>query len=156
MIPLEPDRDQIEIFVDAVFRRASPQGFVSIRSFHEGRDEAFNITAIAFHGDRRLQFLIDNAETYARTAAQAQKPVVFCPPLAVFSNRSKAREEDIEEAVALSVECDQCPRQARQKLEEVLGLATVVVGSMAARLRTSCIYIGGSPGLPAAMTCLRG
>jgi hypothetical protein len=142
MIPLEPDRDQIEIFVDAVFRRASPQGFVSIRSFHEGRDEAFNITAIAFHGDRRLQFLIDNAETYA--------------PLAVFSNRSTAREEDIEEAVALSVECDQCPRQARQKLEEVLGLATVVVGSMAARLRTSCIYIGGSPGLPAAMTCLRG
>jgi hypothetical protein len=122
---LEPDRDQIEIFVDAIFSRASSQGFVSLRSFYEGRTESFNIIPIAFHGDRRFQFLIGKAETYARAAAQAEQPVVFCPPLALFNNRKTAREGDIEEAITLSVECDQCPRQARRKLEELLGLATV-------------------------------
>jgi hypothetical protein len=28
---LEPDRNQIEIFVDAIFRHAAPEGFVSVR-----------------------------------------------------------------------------------------------------------------------------
>jgi hypothetical protein len=30
---LEPDRDQIEIFVNAVFRYAGSKGFVAVRSF---------------------------------------------------------------------------------------------------------------------------
>jgi hypothetical protein len=127
MTALEPDRDQIEIFVDAVFRHASPQGFVSLRSFYEGRPEPFSIVPVAFNGDRRLRFLVDNAEKSARTAAQASNPVVFAPPLALFDNRKTAGEADIAEAVALSVECDQQPRQARQKLQEVLGLPTLVV-----------------------------
>jgi hypothetical protein len=126
---LEPDRDQIEIFVDAIFRRATPEGFVSLRSFYEGRPEPFNITAIAFHGDRRFKSVADFAERSARTAAQAESRVVFCPPLATFNNRKTAREGDIEEAVALSVECDQHPHQAREKLQEVLGLPTLVVTS---------------------------
>jgi hypothetical protein len=125
MTALEPDRDQIEIFVDAIFRRATPQGFVSIRSFVEGQNKPL-ITAISFHGDRRFKHLADNAERYSRTAAQAKERVVFCPPLALFDNRKTAREEDIEEALALSVECDQYPRQARQRLQDALGLPTLV------------------------------
>jgi hypothetical protein len=93
----------------------------------EGSDDPFVITAVAFGGDRRFQFLTDMIENYARAAAQAAKPVVFCPPLAIFSDRHSAREIDILEGLALSVECDQHPQQARQKLEQILGPATVVV-----------------------------
>jgi hypothetical protein len=125
---LEPNRDQIEVFVDAVFRRVTSQGFVSLRSFYEGDEEdPFRITAVAFHGDRRFHFLVDQAEHNARSAAQADKAVVFCPPLAIFNNRNKAREEDILEGPVLSVECDQYPQRARQILEQLLGPATVVV-----------------------------
>jgi hypothetical protein len=35
MTLLEPDRDQIEIFVDAVFRRVGREGFVSLRTFKD-------------------------------------------------------------------------------------------------------------------------
>jgi hypothetical protein len=129
MDALEPDRDMIEVFVDAIFRRGSPKGFVSVRSFFEGEDKPFVITAAAFHGDRRFQFLIDQAENNARAAAQAAKAVVFCPPLAIFNTRDSAREIDVAEGLALSVECDQHPQQARQILEELLGPATVVVRS---------------------------
>jgi hypothetical protein len=32
---MQPNRDQLEIFVDGLFRHASPQGFVSLRAFYE-------------------------------------------------------------------------------------------------------------------------
>jgi hypothetical protein len=125
---LEPDRGQLGFFIDAIFRRAS-SGFIAIRSFYEDEDRPFVITAVAFNGDRRLTFLTDMVETQARTAAQATKAVVFCPPLAIFADRDKAREADVLEGLALSVECDQHPQQARQILEQLLGPATVVVQS---------------------------
>jgi hypothetical protein len=127
--PLEPDREQIEIFVDAIFRHAAAQGFVSIRSFYEEDDKPFGITAAQFHGERRLVHLVDLAENNARTAAQAAKAVVFAPPLAIFNNRDKAREADILEGLVLSVECDEHPQQARQTLEQLLGRPTVAVRS---------------------------
>ena len=124
---LEPDRDQLEIFVDALFRRAGDKGFVAVRSFHEGADKPFRLSAANLSGG--LRFLIDVAEDDARRAAQNPKPVVFCPPLAVFGNRDHAREQDLLEGLALSVECDQHPGEARTTLEDLLGPATVVVES---------------------------
>ena len=32
---LEPDRDQLEVFAEALFRYAGQQGFVSLRAFYE-------------------------------------------------------------------------------------------------------------------------
>jgi hypothetical protein len=127
MTVLEPDRDQIEIFVDAIFRHASPQGFVTVRSFLEEQDRVFRITPAAITTDRK--FMIDVCEDDARRAAQNPKPVVFCPPLATFLNKDHAREQDLLEGLALSVECDQYPQQARAKLESLLGTATVIVKS---------------------------
>ena len=63
--------------------------------------------------DGNLKFLIDVAEDDARRAAQFPKPVVFCPPLATFENKDRAREIDIVEGLALSVECDRDPVAAR-------------------------------------------
>ncbi len=124
---LEPDRDQLEIFVDALFRRAGDQGFVAVRSFYEGADKPFRLSTAKLSGG--LRFLIEVAEDDARRAAQNPAPVVFCPPLAVFGNKDHAREQDLLEGLALSVECDQHPGEARTILEDLLGPATVVVES---------------------------
>ena len=124
---LEPDRDQLEIFVDALFRRAGDQGFVAVRSFYEGADKPFRLSTAKLSGG--LRFLIEVAEDDARRAAQNPAPVVFCPPLAVFGNKDHAREQDLLEGLALSVELDEHPRQACATLESLLGPATIVVRS---------------------------
>jgi hypothetical protein len=128
MSALEPDRGQIEMFVEAIFRHAAPQGFVAIRSFFEGdASRPARLSHAALSGG--LRFVIDVAEDDARRAAQHPRPVVFCPPLAIFAGKDRARERDIAEGLALSVECDERPLQARAALEAILGPATVVVES---------------------------
>ena len=125
---LEPDRAQIEIFANTIFRHAGSQGFVAVRSFYEDEDlKPARISGTALSGG--LPFLIDVAEDDARRAAQHPRPIVFCPPLATFTNKDRAREQDIAEGLALSVECDERPQEARAALEKILGPATVIVKS---------------------------
>jgi hypothetical protein len=125
---LEPDRDQLEIFTDALFRHAAKEGVVSLRAFFEDDSlKPFRISSAALSGG--LNFLVDVAEDDARRAANNPKKVVFCPPIATFKNKDRAREIDIAEGLALSVECDARPREAIAELENILGPATVVVAS---------------------------
>jgi hypothetical protein len=124
---LEPDRNQIEIFVNAVFRHASA-GFISLRAFYEGEDKSFRISSVPVVAGN-FKFLCDVVEDDARRAAQYPKAVVFCPPLATFSNKNTAREEDIAEGLTLSVECDENPEAARAMLEPLLGPVTIAVRS---------------------------
>jgi hypothetical protein len=124
---LEPDRAQIETFVDALFRYASTGNYFSSRSFHEAAVTPFRISAVKLNGD--LSVVTNKAFKDARLAAVARKRIVFCPPIATFSNAKHAREVDLVEGLALSVECDQHAQEARAKLEELLGPATVVVAS---------------------------
>jgi AAA domain len=127
-MPLEPDRDQIEIFADAMFRHAAPAGIVSVRAFYEDdSSKPFRITPAALCGG--LKFLMDIAEDDARRAANDPKKVVFCPPLATFSNTKHAREQDIAEGLVLSVECDKDPAAAAAKLKRLLGAPTAVIKS---------------------------
>ena len=124
---LEPDLGQIEIFVDALFRHAGNTGFVAIRSFFEDEDKSFRLSPTSLAGG--LDFINDVAEDDARRAAQFPRPVVFCPPIAVFGNKDHAGERDLLAGPVLSVELDQHPLQALAKLESLLGPATVVVKS---------------------------
>jgi putative DNA primase/helicase len=125
---LEPDRNQLEVFVEAIFRHAASRGFVAVRSFFDDRvKEVARLSSADLVGGLRV--LVDIAEDDARRAAQHPRPIVFCPPLAVFSANKRAREQDIVEGLALSVECDDHPLQARGALEAILGPATVVVKS---------------------------
>src|SRR5262249_16868934 len=71
-----------------------------------------------------LQHLIDVVEDDARRAATNPKPVVFCPPIAIFANDKRAGEKDLAQGPALTVECDNHAQDARPKLEQVLGAAT--------------------------------
>ena len=63
-----------------------------------------------------LDFLVGRAWDDANRAANDPKKIVFCPPIAVFNNPDKAGEADLLEGIALSVECDQKPQEARGKL----------------------------------------
>ena len=127
---LEPDRNQLEIFVEALFRHCSGDGIVSLRTFFEDGDEndpPYRITAIPLKGG--LNFLIDAALDDARRAAQHPRPAVFCPPICAFSSTTHAREEDLLEGPVISVELDENPRAALATLEHLLGFATLVVRS---------------------------
>ena len=125
---LEPNRDQIEIFVEGMLRHCGKDGVVSLRAFYEGDNSTpFRITPISLKGG--LPFLMEAVEDEARRAAYDPKPVVFCPPVAVFAPTGKAREIDLLEAPAFSVELDQRPRAALEELERLLGFATLVVRS---------------------------
>jgi Primase C terminal 2 (PriCT-2) len=106
---LEPDRGEIEAFVDALFQHAGDKGFVAVRSFFEEKDKPFRLSTAKLSGG--LQFLIDVAEDDARRAAQNPTPVVFAPPIAVFAGKDRAGEEDVLLGLALSVECDQHPNE---------------------------------------------
>ena len=124
---LEPDRDQLERFVADIFRHVGNEGFVSIRAFYENDNRPFRIQAVSLN--QGLGRVIAAAEDIARRTANERRPGVFCPPLAVFSNGEHAREEDLLEAPALSVELDAHPRAALAKLVNVLGPPTVLVRS---------------------------
>jgi AAA domain len=124
---LEPDRDQLEIFVDALFRYATPGAFLSLRSFFEDRSETFRIHPIKLNGN--FAFICDCATNGARIAANATEKTVFAPPIATFRNGRSAAEADIAEGLVLSVECDAYPQRGRAKLERLLGSATLVIRS---------------------------
>jgi RecA-family ATPase len=124
---LEVSRSEIEKFVTSMFRYAGTEGFVSLRAFEEGNNKVFRINGAGLSGG--LPGLIDAAEDDARRAANFPKKVVFCPPIAVFKDKDRAREIDIVAGFALSVELDQRPTEAAAMLEKVLGPATLWVRS---------------------------
>lgn len=126
-VPLQADREQIGRFAAALFRYADEGTHVSLRSFPENQGPVFAIEAHRFTGD--LDRLVDLAESHANRAARAGSAVVFAPPIATFADERSASEDALRNGLALSVECDQSPDAAREKLEAILGPATVVVAS---------------------------
>lgn len=127
-IPMQADAEAIGAFVDALFRYADQGTYVSLRAFSDGANQVFRIMAHEV-GDS-LEGLAETAAIEATMAANhAAYPVVFAPPIATFTNKSSAREGDLANGLALSVECDATPGAARTTLEGLLGPATVVVAS---------------------------
>jgi Protein of unknown function (DUF3987) len=130
MALLEPDRNQLEIFVQGLFRHCNGGGVVSLRTFFEDadvNDPPARIIATPLKGG--LNFLIEAAEDEARRAAQHPRAAVFCPPVATFTSTKHAREIDLFEGPVLLVELDKNPRAALATLENLLGFATFVVRS---------------------------
>jgi hypothetical protein len=126
---LEPDADQLEMFVDATLRHGG-KGYVSLRCFPDGdgSGKPAIIRAVAVDG-RDLHALNEQALNVARIAANRLHKTVFAPPIAVFSNPHHAREADLIEGPVISIELDERPRQALAKLEALFGSPTVVVAS---------------------------
>jgi Protein of unknown function (DUF3987) len=123
---LEPDRDEIEQFTDALLRH-SGDGFISLRAFLEADSrKPFKISPVQMSGTN-LKLLNKRAFEVAREAANHTHPVVFCPPLAILRDRNGAKESNIAEGPVLSVECDQRPQGALQKLSPIIGPPTLTV-----------------------------
>jgi KaiC/GvpD/RAD55 family RecA-like ATPase len=132
---LEINQKEIRKFADALFRYADANNYVSVRGFAESgsnpKTAAFKIDA-AYIDELGLENVICKSIEIAQQAASEERPIVFCPPIATFKNHEnprKAREIDLAQTLALSVECDQHPDKARKQLEALLGPATVVVRS---------------------------
>jgi DNA polymerase I-like protein with 3'-5' exonuclease and polymerase domains len=127
--PPGPDRNQVKTFVQALFKHAAAGNWVSQRAFFEGRADLppFKIVPHKLNGN--LDILIDQAYQIAELAAHDSEKVVFCPPIATFTNSKHAREQDLAEGLTLSVECDARAQAARGGLEALLGPATVEVES---------------------------
>lgn len=124
------DPAQIAHFVDALFRYASEGGFVSLRAFDDRSKgkPPFAIDAVEIKA-AGLGDVITRAQALADRSATASQSIVFCPPVATFNNPKQARQEDLAEGLALSVECDEMPTAARDKLASLLGAATIVAAS---------------------------
>jgi hypothetical protein len=124
---LQPDRKALRNFVYTMFRHAGSEGFASLRSFEEGATKSFRITTVGLEGGPG--FLCEAAADDAYRAANALKPVVFCPPLAIFLYPDNAKQSNLLAGLALSVECDEHARNAVATLEQLLGPATAIVRS---------------------------
>jgi hypothetical protein len=126
---LEADPIALGQFIQLLFRYADERTFVSWRAFPDDADKGRPVfIESSIVTDDRAQ-LAEAATYWATKAAQFPRPAVFCPPIATFANAKRAREMDLANGLALSVECDAHPQQAREFLERLLGPATVVVAS---------------------------
>jgi hypothetical protein len=124
---LSADTAQIARFVRALFRHADPDGVVALRSFFDDASAVHErVTCPITEG---LDAVIEAATAQATRCAQHPRPAVFCPPVATFIAGPQAREQDLANGLALSVECDAAPEAARKRLEGLLGPATLVVRS---------------------------
>lgn len=130
MAAITTDRDQISTFVETLFPYASEGGFVALRAFddREKGKPAFAIEAVQING-AGLAPVIDHAATLAERCANAAQAIVFCPPVVTFKTADNAKAENVSEGVALSVDCDQTPYAAREKLESLIGPATIIAAS---------------------------
>ena len=119
MNTLPPDREMLIRFAEIMFKHASPKGYVSLRAFPDGGSrgqKALFVYAITLGDKDFVDMLVD----HARKAAEWHVSAVFCPPIATFRDHKNAKTDNICEGIALSVECDQRPREARQTLEAIL------------------------------------
>jgi hypothetical protein len=130
-MPLEPDAEAIRQFVTALFAYADNGSFISLRSFDQLRDGGAPpyIRSVRING-HGLEPVIDAAVIGARFSANGPRPMVFAPPIATFRTDQRAAEADLANGVCVSVEIDEGnTTKARERLEGLLGPATVVVAS---------------------------
>lgn len=125
------DREELARFVNALFRYADEGGFAQLRAFRDDFEGTWNPQqwpAVKLD-DVGLEHVVEAACAFASRCAAAPEKVVFASPIATFQTAGGAAEKDIANGVALSVDCDENGKAAREKLENLLGPATVVVAS---------------------------
>lgn len=122
------NRSELERFVRTVFAYADPQSELDLRAFYDAK-----ATRAAFKRRRvKVDFAqsIDAAEVMINEAALTPEGVVFCPPVCTFKpGTTQARENDVYQGVAISIELDREPTAALKKAVSVLGPPTLVVAS---------------------------
>lgn len=130
MNDLHADETELRAFMSAVFRYATQDTYIALRGFGEGARNvpAFLVRPLKVNGS--LEAMLTQVAAAAEDCAQADAAAVFAPPVCTFSNPYYAKGSDVADGLTLSVEIDNGdPDKARQRLEGMLGAATVVVRS---------------------------
>ena len=126
----DPNPVDISNFIEAMFRHAKVGTYVSLRGFpnNDGKNgRPLFIEGVAVQ-EGNYANIFRRAVSLAKQAAKERG--VFCPPIATFTNRDHARQTDLAQGLALSVEVDQGDTiTAAERLCELLGPFTVAVGS---------------------------
>lgn len=134
---LRPNDAELRRFAAAMFRYADDAGFVSFRVFPQAKPGqappkpppgGFEFMAAQIKDG--FDHMVTTAAAVCLHAVNPDYPGVFCPPICTFQDREGAKESDILNGVALSVELDTGnPYIARAKLEALLGPVTVALQS---------------------------
>ena len=121
---LEANTAELETFFHTLFCNATG-GYISLRGFHLEGGIAFNAEGYLFDNPSLL-----SAASRLATHATSLPGVVFCSPTATFKESNKARDMDVFNGIALSVDLDEThPQHARELLETILGPPTIVIAS---------------------------
>lgn len=125
---LNGDSDQIKQFLNTIFKHCNlNEGFISLRAFaHEGN--------VSTHSEWRkfdtsLPQRVAEVATIVAHFLQSEKSSVFCPPVCLFKVPTKAIEDNVLCAPAVTVELDSNPTEALDTLRAILGEPTCIVAS---------------------------
>jgi RecA-family ATPase len=119
----------IERLVKALFPYAEEGTFLVYCALHEFEKRG-RVLGEAGRVSGDLDDIVRRAAKIAEDAANHAEPLVFCPPIATFGFPDGASTADLANGLAISVDIDKAdPDAARERLEGLLGPATVVVES---------------------------
>jgi hypothetical protein len=128
-----PDPDECEVtrFAGAIFRYATPGTYVLQRLFEEGSHRPYrpNTWKAVPIEDSGLGNIIESACELIRIAASADRPALFAAPLCTFSTPANAKETNVHDGLVISVELDERPLAAWERLANAFGPVSVVVAS---------------------------
>ena len=127
---LEPSEGAITRFVDALFRYADPDTFVSLRAFDQFRRDVAPVLIEGVQIGEDVAGVVHRAIKAAGSTANRTEAVVFAPPVATFNGPRIASMAELANGVALSVEMDAGdPKRALAQLTFLIGPPTIVVAS---------------------------
>lgn len=122
----EQTREYLRRFVETLFRYADDDTWVALRVFRDDGEEDAILARSYRLDDQNLSAEIEKAVIFA---AEYPTPAVFCPPISTFSKSGSAKNVDLANGLALSVECDSNPEASYKRLRGILGEPTVIVES---------------------------
>lgn len=120
------DQEEMTRFYAALFVHADPGTLLAPRVFgHEPNSSPLWKKFAKLDGGAALALALQGAQW----AADQIEGCVFCPPVCTFKTGVNAKTENLTQGLAISIECDERPEEARTKLAAILGPPTVVVAS---------------------------
>lgn len=126
---MEASLSTLARFVDVLFRHVSPGGWILLRAFYEEKDQPWRPHQWRSLPTDDLQAVAQAAYQIATAAANDPEVAVFCPPVCTFKDPNSAGEHNVREGVVLLVDCDRYPKEASDKLVDLLGTPTLAVAS---------------------------
>lgn len=124
--------EEVRDFLDLTMRYAPDGRFFSSRAFfHDRRKQIpFLVNGFKFRpGEEGLDGIVRQIVRDAAAAAKAPEPVVYAPPIALFSNKRRATEATLACAPVLAIECDARPKASAMQMQGIVGMATCIVAS---------------------------